>query len=66
MVKKFFKMFQTRNCASPLYLETKTKRILAKACLGKKLVFHTEICEFREEQILKTGHFHRVKNINLD
>ena len=49
MVKKFFQMFQTRNCTSPLYLETKTKRILAIACLGKELVFHTEICEFRTE-----------------
>ena len=48
MVKNFFKMFQTRNSASPLYLETKTKRIFAIAWLGKKLVFHTEICEFRE------------------
>ena len=26
-----------------MYLERKTKRIFAIACLGKKLVFHTEI-----------------------
>ena len=26
----------------------KTKRILAVACLGENLVFHTEICEFRD------------------
>ena len=26
-----------------MYLESKTKKIFAIACLGKKLVFHTEI-----------------------
>ena len=31
------------------------------ACLGKKLVFHTEICVFLEKRILKIGLFHRVK-----
>ena len=29
-------------------VECKTKRIFDVDCLGKKLVFHTEICEFRE------------------
>ena len=33
---------------SHVYLECKTERIFAIACLGKKLVFHTESCEFRE------------------
>ena len=27
---------------------SKTKRIFAIACLGKKLVFHTEICNYFE------------------
>ena len=31
-----------------MYIEPTTKRIFAIACLGKKLVFHTESCEFRE------------------
>ena len=48
MVKNFFKLVQTRNRVSPLYLETKTKKIFAITCLEKKLVFNTEIFEFRE------------------
>ena len=31
-----------------MYLERIAKRIFAIAFLGKKLGFHTEICEFRE------------------
>ena len=31
-----------------MYLELIAKRIFAIAFLGKKLGFHTEICEFRE------------------
>ena len=30
-----------------VYLESKRKRIFAIACLGKKLVFHTEISNYR-------------------
>ena len=47
-----------------MYLECKTKRIFAIACLGKKLVFHTEICEFRKLRILKIGLFRRVKELS--
>ena len=47
-VKELFKSNQTRYEVSPGYVEGKTKRIFAIACLGKKLVFHTEICDFRE------------------
>ena len=36
---------QTRHGVSHVYLESKTKRIFAIACLGKKFVFHTEICD---------------------
>ena len=43
MVKNFLKLNQTRHRVSHLYVESKAKRILAIACLGKKLVFHTEI-----------------------
>ena len=46
-----------------MYLECKTKRIFAVACLGKKLVFHTEICEYFEYLISKIGLFHRVKEL---
>ena len=47
-----------------MYLECKTKRIFGIACLGKKLVFHTEICEFRKQRILKIGLFRRVKELS--
>ena len=46
-VKELFKSNQTRYVLSPVYIVSKTKRIFAKACLGIKLVFHTEICEIR-------------------
>ena len=47
-----------------MYLESRTKRIFAIACcLGKKLVFHTEICEYFECLISKIGLFHRVKEL---
>ena len=46
-----------------MYLECKTKRIFAVACLGKKLVFHTEICEYFEYLISKICLFHRVKEL---
>ena len=46
------------------YLDCKTKRIFAIACAGRKLVFPTEICEFREYRILKIGLFHRVKDLS--
>ena len=39
------------------------KRIFSIAGLGKKLRFHTEICVFREKQILKIDLFHRVKKL---
>ena len=42
-VKELSKSNQTRNGVSPMYPESETKRIFAVACLGKKLVFHTEI-----------------------
>ena len=58
-----FKSNQTRYGVSPGYIKSKTKTIFATACLGKKLVFHTEICDIREKGILKIGLFHRVKEL---
>ena len=54
---------QTGYGVSHVYLECKTERIFAIACLGKKLVFHTESCEFREWRILKIVLFYRVKKL---
>ena len=47
-----------------MYITSKTKRVFAIDCQEKKLVFHTEICEFREYRILKIGLFHRVKDLS--
>ena len=47
-----------------MYIKSKTKIVFAIDCLGKKLVFHTEICEFRENRILKIGLLHRVKDLS--
>ena len=46
--KELFKSNQTRHRASPRYVECKTKRFFAIASLGKKLVFHTEMCNYFE------------------
>ena len=58
-----FKSNQTWYAVSSVYVESRTKIIFAIACLGKKLVFHTEICEYFEYLISKIGHFHRVKEL---
>ena len=63
-VKDLSKSNQTRYGVSLVYIKSKTKRVFAIDCLGKKLVFHTEICEFREYRILKIGLFHRVKDFS--
>ena len=49
---------------SHVYLECRRKRIFAKACLGKKLIFHTEICEFRCWRILTIVVFDWVKMLS--
>ena len=46
--KELFKSNQTGHGVSHGYLESKTERIFGIACLGKKLVFDTEIFEFRK------------------
>ena len=48
MVKNFLKLNQTRCRVSHVYLVYKTKEVFATGCLGKKLVFHTEICDYFE------------------
>ena len=48
-VRELFKSNQTRYGVCPMKVEHRTKRNFGIACLGKKLVFHTEICEFREQ-----------------
>ena len=45
-VKDLSKSNQTRYGISHVYLESKTKRILAMACLGKKFVFQSEISTY--------------------
>ena len=44
-------------------IQSKSERIFAKACLRQNLGFHTEICEFREQRILKIGLFNGVKKL---
>ena len=63
-IKELSKCNQTRYGLSHVYLKSKTKRIFAIACLGKKLDFHTGICEFRDQRISKTGLFRRVKELS--
>ena len=44
-----------------MQIESKTERIFGIACLGKKLVFHTEICDYFQYLIFKYRNFYRVK-----
>ena len=45
-------------------LERKTKKVFAIPCLEKKLVFHTEICYYFKQIIVKIGLFCRVKELS--
>ena len=47
-VIELFKSNQNGYGLSHVYLESKTEGIFGIACLGKKLVFHTEICDYFE------------------
>ena len=47
-IKELSKSNQTRYRVSHVFVDCKTKRIFAIACLGKKLVLHTEICYYFE------------------
>ena len=46
-----------------MYLECKTENSLGITCLGKKLVFHTEISDYFEYFIFKYSIFHRVTEL---
>ena len=46
-----------------MYVESQTERIFGIACLGKKLVFDTEICYYFEYFFSKIGLFDRVKEL---
>ena len=58
-----FKSIQTRYGVSHLHLECRAKRTFAIACLGKNLVFLTEICDYFENLIFKDSIFHWVKKL---
>ena len=62
MIKELSKSNQTRYGVSHVYVECKTKRIFGIACLEKKFVFHTEICDYFQYLIFKYS-FHRVKKL---
>ena len=47
-----------------MYLECKAKRIFGIACLGKKLVFHTEISTYTLILFSKILKFYRVKELS--
>ena len=42
-----------------MYLECNAKEISAKSFLGKKLGFHTEVCDYFQYLIFKYSIFHR-------
>ena len=46
-----------------MYLKSKTERSFGIACLGKKLVFDTEFCDYFEHLISKIEKFYRVKEL---
>ena len=57
-------MNQTQYGVSYVYLECKAKRFFAIACLGKKLIFHTEVCDLFKSLILIYSIFHWVKELS--
>ena len=61
--RELFKSHQTWHGLYPVYAECKAERNFALALGGRKLVFHSEICEFCEYPILKTDLLHRVKEL---
>ena len=47
-----------------MWLESKTERIFGIACLGKRLAFRTEICDYFQYLIFKYSIFYRVKELS--
>ena len=52
-VEELFKLNQTPHGVSPVYLESKTKRIFVIACLGKKVSFSIGNIDFLAISIFK-------------
>ena len=46
-----------------MYVDYKTKQIFAIACVGKKLVFHTEVCNYFKYLFFEYSIFRRVKEL---
>ena len=44
-------------------LESKTDKIFGITCQGKKLAFHTEICDYFQYLVFKYSIFYRVKEL---
>ena len=44
-------------------LESKTDKIFGIPCQGKKLAFHTEICDYFQYLVFKYSIFYRVKEL---
>ena len=63
-VKELTKSNQTGYGVYHGYLECKTKRIFAIACLGKKLAFHTEIFKYFEYLISKIGLDRQIEELS--
>ena len=47
----------------PFVPRVQNKKNFGIACLEKKLVVHTEICDYFQYLIFKYGIFHRVKEL---
>ena len=47
-----------------MYTEYNMPSIFGIASLGKKLAFHTEICDYFRYLIFKNSIFHRVKELS--
>ena len=61
-VKELFKSNQTGYGVYHVYLESKTNRTFAIASLGKKLVLHTEICDYFQYLIFRFKFFIGSRN----
>ena len=59
-----FKSNQIGYGVSPVYLECNAKGIFAIAVLGKKLAFHTKICDYFQYLIFKYSIFYLVKELS--
>ena len=63
-VTELSKSNQPQYGVSSVYTNCKTRKIFDIACLGKKLFFQTEICDYFKSLILKYSIFDRVKELS--